>query len=576
MRIKSKIALGVGFFFAMLVLITTLSIWSLYLLRREAAEVLKDNYHTLTHVEVMRQALDLSLTTENGPALEKDSFIQIFASALGEQEKNITEQGEEAATGELRQSFEQYKQQPGLEAATEIHRHLYDIGQLNLQAIIRKNDHAAAKADQIIALLSLLGTLLLLISFTLIINFPGYIADPIVQLTAGIRQIADKHYGERLHFKSSDEFGEVAAAFNEMAGRLDDYEHSNLAQLVFEKKRMDTLIANLNDAVVGFDENNRIIFANTVATNLLGLSEKDLLGQYAPDVALHNDLLRNILQENTEPSLKIFADGKESYFTLENVAVTVLHNREKREAGRVLLLKNVTLFKELDLAKTNFIATISHELKTPLAAIKMSLKLLEDHRIGPLNLEQQKLVDQIHRDSGRLLRLTSELLDLAQVETGNLYLTQTVTDPGLLLEYAVQAVEASRAEKKIRFDLQVASDLPMLTVDPEKTAWVLVNLFSNAIKHSPEEAAVEARIFRQGNEVCFTVRDFGKGIEEKYQQRLFERYFRTPSNGGPGKTGTGLGLAISKSFIEAQGGRIWVESKPGQGALFGVSLPVNG
>ncbi len=573
MRIKTKIAWGVGFFFVALVTVTTLSIGSLYQLRQDAAEVLKDNYLSLTYVETMRQALDRQMAAYEPN--DTTDYLQTFERALAGQERNITEVGEGEVTGKLRQSFENFKRAPKAETAAELRRHLYDISQFNLQAITRKNDRAAASANDIIGWLSIIGTLLVLISFTLILNFPGYIADPIAQLTASIKRIANKQYEERLHFQSSDEFGDLATAFNEMAERLDAYEHSNLAQLVFEKKRIDTLIANLHDAVIGLDEQHNILFINPVACQLLGVQEKELVGRYAPDVALHNDLLRNILQGQETQPLKIFSDGKEGYFTLENIPVSVLHNHEQREAGRVLLLKNITPFKELDLAKTNFIATISHELKTPLAAIKMSLKLLDDLRIGPLNVEQQKLVDQIRHDTERLLRLTGELLDLAQVETGNLRLAQTATAPVTLLDYATQAVEAARAEKQVHFEVQVQPHLPTLVIDPEKTAWVLVNLFSNAIKHSPEGATVEARLFQQDQEVWFTVRDVGKGIEEKYQSRMFERYFQAPTNGGPGKSGTGLGLAIAKSFIEAQGGRIWLESRVNEGALFGFALPVN-
>jgi len=589
-RIKTKIAGAIWFIFALLVIVTVSSIWNLYRLRHDASEVLKDNYLTLTYMEVMRSALDrhdrlqIHGLTDLAPdssrylAAERDSLIQVFEQALRGQEANITEYGEGEQTGELRETFSRWRISSTAEAEARIRELLSNINTLNLQAITRKNTVATQTADQAITLLSIIGTILLLLSFSLIINFPGYIADPIAQLTAGIRQIAAKNYGERLHFEGTDEFSDVAAAFNEMAERLDAYEHSNLAELLFEKRRIEALIANLQDAVIGLDEHQHILFANSVACALLGIREADLLGRYAPDIALHNDLLRAILQtsEQAQP-LKIFADGKESYFTKENVAVKVDHNKQTRAAGRVLILRNITPFKELDLAKTNFIATISHELKTPIAAIKMSVKLLGDQRVGDLNPEQQKLAGQISQESERLLRITGELLDVAQIETGNIRLSASPTHIQDLLDYATAAVHSQLADKRLRIEIKLEEPLPPLLIDAEKTAWVLVNLLTNASKYSPEGERIIVDARQQNSQVILSVQDFGPGIEEKYQQRLFEKFFQAPAaSSGMTKTGSGLGLAISKDFIEAQGGKIWVHSQVGNGATFAFSLPVNG
>ncbi len=579
-RIKTKISLAVGFFFALLVIIMALSMWNLARLQHDAAEVLKDNYLTLTYVETMRSVLDRSddrgLTTSGRQTTAQwDSLMRVFDGALRGQEANVTEYGEGESTGEVRELFDQWRIAPNAAKKTELRLKLSEINDLNLQAITRKNTIAAATADRAIALLGIIGTILLLVSFTLILNFPGYIANPITQLTASIRQIAAKNYGERLNFEGNDEFSDVATAFNEMAERLDAYEHSNLAELLFEKRRIEALIANLQDAVIGLDEQQRVLFANSVACTLLGVRASDLLGQYAPDVALHNDLFRSVLQTNADGQpLKIFADGKESYFTKENVAVNVDQNRQTRAAGRVLILRNITPFKEMDMAKTNFIATISHELKTPISAIKMSLKLLGDERIGSLNGEQQKLASQIRQESERLLRITGELLDVAQIETGNIRLNSNATHIPDLVEYATTAVQSILADKHLRVEAHFAESLPELQIDAEKTAWVLVNLLSNAAKYSPEGERIVVEATRENGSVVVSVRDFGPGIEEKYQQRLFEKFFQAPSNNREvSKNGSGLGLAISKDFIEAQGGRIWVESSVGSGARFTFSLP---
>jgi signal transduction histidine kinase len=300
----------------------------------------------------------------------------------------------------------------------------------------------------------------------------------------------------------------------------------------------------------------------------LGIEEKELIGKYAPDVALKNDLIRNLLnKENGIAPLKIYADNKESYFTKEVLQIL----SEEQPIGEVIMLKNITQFKELDLAKTNFIATVSHELKTPLSAIKMSLKLLEDERVGSINDEQKKLIGNIKDDSQRLLKITGELLDLAQVETGNIQLHKEPVEPKAIIEYAYNALKVQAGQKKINVEINYDKELPKINCDMEKTSWVMVNFLSNAIRYTPEKSKIIVEAKKEKRQVVFSVKDSGKGIDAKHKERVFEKFYQVP-NTETGKTGTGLGLAISKDFIEAQGGKIWMESKLNEGTQFYFSL----
>ena len=254
---------------------------------------------------------------------------------------------------------------------------LYGIMQLNMSAIGHKNAVAKATANSATLLVALIGSFLFLVAFSFVVNFPGYIANPIRELTERIKEIAKRNYHQQLNFKSNDEFGELAQAFNTMTFKLDEYENSNLASILFEKKRIETIINSMHDGIIGLDEKSFIIFVNEVACTLIGITEANLIGRYAPDVALENDLLRNLLVAD-QNKIKIFADNRESYYSKEMLSVV----SKDKVIGKVIILKNITEFQQLDEAKTNFIATISHELKTPISSIKMSLKLLEDKRIG--------------------------------------------------------------------------------------------------------------------------------------------------------------------------------------------------
>jgi len=589
MKIKTKLSLGLAFLFFVILLLGGLGAYYLNKVSHESKEIIKDNYESIELAESMRQIVD------NEQWIMDNEKLSIFEKYLTLQENNITETGEKQITTELRNDFNQLKKitennlslssiQSSLSIVNyqlSIKKLLHKIITINMQAIVRKNAQVQETAQRVLSYMALIGTICFLIVFTFILNFPGYIANPIHELTESIKEIANKNYSHRLYFKSKDEFGELAEAFNKMAQKLDEYEHSNLAEILFEKKRIDTIIRNMSDAIIGIDEKKRILFANPVACDLLGIQEKDLLEKYSPDIAAVNDLMRNLIKDlmrgNSEKKeatpIKIFANGKESYFTKEIFDVTTTKTAEETILliGHVIVLKNITRFQELDLAKTNFIATISHELKTPIASIKMSSKLLNDDRIGGLNGEQQQLVQNIREESERLLKITGELLDLTQVETGNIQLNFQAVEPKQIIDYAYDALKFQADQKKIKIEIHADNNLPKVNADLEKAAWVMVNLLSNAIRYSPEQSSIIIEAKQDKNTILFSVKDVGKGIDKKYQARIFDKFFQIPNSE---KSGTGLGLAIAKEFIEAQGGKIWLESEIGKGSKFYLSLPI--
>ncbi len=564
LRIKSKLSLGILFLFVVIILTGIVGLFAINKLADESKNILKANYESIVYAKNMQSDLD---------QFEVRNFSSLgdFEKNLEAQEKNITEPGEQEATSSLRDLFEKFRQHDtSASLIPAIRTRIYLVSELNMNAIVRKSKETQQTADKAKLYLTILGTLSFLLSFSFLLNFPGYIANPINELTAGIKQIANKNYSQRINIDKSDEFGELAEAFNSMAKQLNEYENSNLAKIIFEKRRIETIINGMKDPIIGLDENRNILFVNTTAIKILGIKEADLIGKYSPDIALKNDLLRNLINDNgNNAPLKIYADSKESYFSKEILNITA----EDKAIGSVVLLRNITQFKELDLAKTNFIATISHELKTPIASIKMSLKLLEDTRIGALNEEQTKLIGNIKEDSQRLLSITGELLDLAQVESGKITLEKQFVEARSIIDYANNALKVQAEQKHIAIKINCPSDLPKVHCDLEKTAWVMVNFLSNAIRYSNEnsEIIMEAKNVPEG--LMFSATDHGKGIEPKYLDRVFDRFNKIPS-GEVGKSGTGLGLAISKEFIESQNGKIGVESTVGIGSRFYFVLPI--
>ena len=559
LKLKTKVALGGIFLFALLILVGAVNFYYLNRLSEESKAIVKANYETLNYSREMLNELD-SLTRSTGGFKRFEKNLQL-------QENNITEPGEKEMTASLRKNFNALKEKEKNDSLLSlIRKDISSIMQANLQAIDKKNQAAQKSAESAKTIITIILTVCILIGFTFIFNFPQLVASPIAKLTEAIKAIANKNYSERIHLNRKDEFGDLANAFNTMAERLDEYEHSNLSKILFEKRRAETVINSLKDASIGIDNKGTVLFANQQALQLLNLKEQDIVSLRQEDVKKRNDLFRFLINEQNNIPFKIVVDGKENYFTKEIVELS----NDNQKTGQVIVLKNITPFKELDVAKTNFIATVSHELKTPLASSDFSLKLLEDERVGSLTAEQKELVQNLKDDNKRLLRILSELLDMSQVESGKIQLNLQVIRPSALLNKAVESVQNVAKEKNIAIKRELSDNLPSIKADPDKTVWVLNNFLTNAIRYSSTDSAVIARVLIRDNSMQFTVQDFGKGIAPEYKDKIFDRYFRVPGT----KEGTGLGLAICKEFIEAQGGKIWIESDLGSGSRFSFSFPV--
>lgn len=569
MKIKTKLNAGVGLLFFMIIVLSTLGGWFIYQLKKDTQNILVANYNTLQYSRNMLLSLE-EISTEPFALSE-------FQKNLDLQRQNITESGEKEATQNIHDHFSELKVDKGnLNLHSAIRKDIAELMQLNMNAIQIKSGIANTTAENAIAVISIVGTLCFLIAFILMVNLPANISNPIRELTSSIHQIANQNYRQRVQFESSSEFGELARSFNTMAEKLQEYSESRIDKILKGKKRIETLIDNMHDAVIGIDEDRKVLFVNDEALKISGLKKENFVGKLIQDVAVSNDLVRDLIREivnpdaakNSTATLKIFVEGKENYFEKEILAINVIPTGEKesRFIGQVIMLRNITPFKELDLAKTHFMGTVSHEFKTPISSIQMGLQLLENERIGHLNEEQGRLVSGIKDDTQRLLRITGELLNMTQLESGVVQLNIKPSSVQNMIEDVIAANKSAAENKEIAIKTNVASDISVVNADSEKTSWVLNNILSNAIRYSHEKSVIEINVVKLDNEqVKFSVTDNGRGIEEQYLNKVFTRYFRIP---GTKTEGTGLGLSISKEFIEAQGGIIAVESEIGAGSTF--------
>lgn len=457
---------------------------------------------------------------------------------------------------------------------------LVTLSVVNLQLLTATEPDSPAAMpalERALLWISVTGGICVLTGLVLLFWLPRSISKPILELKQGILEIANHNYEKRLDMKSSEEFREVADSFNRMAERLTEYRASTLADILSAKKFLEAIVNSINEPIIGLNTEREILFINNEALNVLNLKRENVIRQSAEELSLKNDLLRRLIRELVSPGdkkepLKIYADNKESYFKAAYIPINNSNadKDEPHKLGDVILLKNITEFKELDSAKTTFISTISHELKTPISAIMMSLQLLEDKRVGTLNEEQEQLSKSIKDSSQRLLEITGELLNMTQVEAGKLQMMPKITKPVELIEYAIKANQVQADKFNIQIEVEYPEEkIGKLFVDSEKIAWVLTNLLSNAIRYSRENGRVVIGAQQEGDQIELYVQDFGKGIDPRYHQSIFDRYFRVP---GTKVQGSGLGLSISKDFVEAHGGTLTVESELGKGSRFVIRL----
>jgi len=606
--LKSKISSGLIILFTVILLVSVLGILFVNQLAQKSKGTITDNYSSVNYMMNMVSELD-DINTFQIKRLEKknidDSITvneylrsqKIFEINLQYEKGNITEIGEGEIVNQLHSAYREYtgvfeqlknKNQLG-EKDYELLRQRYtsvvskilDIYNINMNAIIHKTNKLQTTADDVTLYMSIVATLSILLTLSFVFAFPSSIVGPIKELTKKIKSISERNYDQKLEINTNDELGELANAFNVMAARLKLYEAKQIDQLLFEQKRLETVVHSFEDGILVIDENRKVVLVNNTILRVTGLKEKDVLYHYLPEIAGYNDLIKEIYKtislknsDNAAESrpIRIVQDRKEYFFSIETEDIITYTESEKKETfiGNLILLKNITKYQERDKAKTNLLATASHELKTPLSSINLSLKLLDDKRVGVLNEEQKEIISTLRQHSNRLSRVINELLDYSQIETGNIRLKFSSVKPDFVLDIGITALMMQASEKNIDLQTIVEEELPEIHADLEKLVFVFINILNNAIRYSKKGDEIKIEVKKVDNDVQFSIKDNGPGISKEDKEKLFQRFTQV---GNYSKQGWGLGLAISREFLHAQNGRIWVESELGMGSKFIFSIP---
>ena len=582
MNIKSKITVGFLALLGLLIILGSYAHYTVQQLDARSRSVLQDNFYSVQLGQDMLVALDQAEAQPMNP-----NGLPRFHYLLNQEAGNITEPGERPVVDSLTRSLAQFSAANSRSALAQLRQLTHRMVQLNTQAVTRKNKQANRAAVWAERYLLTFIVLSILVALGFVLSVPEAAVSGLRKLSASIAHAAKGDFTASIPVESRDEFGQVASAFNQLLVRVNDVRTSNLAGLVTERNRVASIVQTLDEALLLLDENQRVLVANPPACALLELSENEVVGTAADELAMRSPLMQQLLAVVRTPAprrgaspipLVLTRNGEELHYRLlVQDAVSFNAPLDKMEfVGTTVALHNVSDFKKLDQTKSNFLATVSHELKTPLSTINFHLKLLQNQRVGPLNAEQQQIVESLKKENQRLLELTVNLLDVSRLESGAIPLNPRSTDVAELVAYAIEPMQLQLAPKHLTLDVDLSADLPPVRADLEKTAWVLLNLLANAVRYSPEAGhiTVSAALTASGEAVELRVQDHGPGIAPEYQEHIFQRFSQAPEAAGTARDGFGLGLSISHEFITTQGGQLGVHSTPGTGSTFFFTLPL--
>jgi PAS domain S-box-containing protein len=589
----------------LLALLVGLGLWAIVMfskLGNNIDVILRENYQSVLAAEKMKEAIErmdsallFAIGGQEQAAIDQfHPFRLKFEHSLKVEQNNITLKGERELANEVASQFAEYVQSseqffqlpasdrevrtkfyfeqslPTFNRIKDCADQILDINQNHMEAMDLAARSAAATAVRSM-IVALLGSVLL--ASWLSWRLSRSILGPIIGVTNAARAMAKGDLEQVVPVMSSDELGELGRTFNSMARTIREFRQAGTAQLLRAQKTAQATIDSIPDPVVVVDLEGVIERTNPAAIRILGVSSaKGNLAWAAP--AMLRVPLTQVLTGSSdfvptgiEQALCLRDDGQERFYLPRVLSI----RGDDGPLGAAVVLNDVTKFRLVDQLKSNMVATVSHELKTPLTSIQMAVHLMLEEAVGPLNSKQTELLIAARQDSDRLLAMLNDLLDLARIEQGRVHLELEATSAFELFQAAIDRNVSAAMPADVSISSTVSHDLPDVKVDRERVAHVFDNLISNAIAHNKFAGNVVIDAKTDNGFVRFTITDSGEGIPDEFLPRIFDRFFRVP--GTRKERGVGLGLAITKEIVESHGGQIEVSSIPGKGSTFAFTLP---
>ena len=501
--LRNRILLGVTPLIILLMVVGGYAVWLFVRLGGAVNTTLRENYTSIAAMRELRESalrIDRTLALRRAGAVSADEAHTAFVGEAAACRRNveieraiITEPGEREAADQLKNNDEAFLtaaaplfDAPGKgdadlnRAFTDLLAAAANIQHINEQAMSDKDHHARDTARQSTRVMLLAIGAALPIGLYLAYRLGAAVLRPIQRLTESARELGEGNLDQVLPVPSRDELGQLADAFNKMAGKLRLYRQTTTDELVHARQATEIVFASLLDPIVIFSTEGEIVYQNPAAERL----RKKLAGTETvlPIVPLAMKVLRgegDYLPESFEQAICVRVDDREKFLLPRVIGL------RDGGAGVVVILNDVTRFRLLDDVKTNLVATVSHELKTPLTSIRMAVYLLLEERIGALNPKQTELLIASRDDAERLLDLINNLLDLARLENGASVSERRAQRPEDLVRRATNEARELASTFGAQIAVQIEPNLPAVSVTPDQLSHVFSNLISNAAKHTP-------------------------------------------------------------------------------------------
>ena len=416
------------------------------------------------------------------------------------------------------------------------------------------------------------GIVIILLAALVSLAVSRRISRPLEEMKIGAQGFARGELDSRLSIGGSEEIGGLAEAMNEMAAQLND----RIRTVLQQRNEREAILASMVEGVLAVDMDERILRINQAATDLLGVRTAEVQGrplQAAIRKAdLHRFVSRALASAGPVEGDLVLHDPGERFLQAHG---TLLKDPEGRNIGALIVLNDVTRLRRLENVRRDFVANVSHELKTPITAIKGFVETLLDGAMSDPD-HARTFLEIITRQADRLNAIIDDLLALSRIEQEEEHEGVPLTEIALrpVLEAALHACVMIGAEKGVQVNLICSSELTA-RINAPILEQAVVNLLSNAIKYSHPQGKVLLEAGQWKDKVTIKVQDWGCGIEREHLPRLFERFYRVEKARSRKQGGTGLGLAIVKHIVQAHGGEVVVHSTPGQGSTFSIHLPIS-
>lgn len=391
---------------------------------------------------------------------------------------------------------------------------------------------------------------------------------PLEDIVSMTRRVSRGDLSARADEEPRSEFGDVAVAFNEMADELE----ATFSAIDLERKRLESVVEHLADGIIIVDAEGRVALMNLAAETLLGIKRAVSIGRSYTEVLRDYELTAVVREGQSIP----LADAAPTTTIIEmglprrwvQAFSYPIPSGEPRLT--LVVLRDVTELRRTEAVRRDFVANVSHDLRTPIASLKALVETLLDGALDDPTVARDFL-SRMAVEVDDLVRLVEQLLQLSRVEAGQLELRTSPGAIGDVIQRVAERMQAQAVLKDVEIVVNVPAELPSAEFDAERIEQVLVNLMQNAITFSPRRGRVTMSASSTGDEIVVAVADRGPGLDPSDVERVFERFYKADRSRAA--SGSGLGLAIAKHMIQLHGGRIWVENDFGRGATFKFSLP---